>query len=148
MKLILSLLRFTQNLRFLKKIMVYSSCEAFSCSIHFWSFCKESQCLQYLSSRFLGLLHEGLTHSNSNSTQVAAPIAFVFSRYTVGVDGGDPSTGSKSTRRDRAAGIVAAVANPGFLGSFSSHFIFIIFITSLYRKGTITIDLRLRRVQQ
>ncbi|EYC41348.1 hypothetical protein Y032_0572g135, partial [Ancylostoma ceylanicum] len=36
---------------------------------------------------------------------------------TVGVDGGDPSTASKRTRRDRAAhdGIVAAVANLGLL---------------------------------
>ncbi|EYB98606.1 hypothetical protein Y032_0130g1560 [Ancylostoma ceylanicum] len=42
---------------------------------------------------------------------------------TVGVDGGDPPTASKRTRRDRAAHgrIGAAVANLGFLGICSSH---------------------------
>ncbi|EYB99148.1 hypothetical protein Y032_0124g1185 [Ancylostoma ceylanicum] len=41
----------------------------------------------------------------------------------MGVEGGDPPTVSKSTRRDRAAhdGIAAAVTNLGFLGSCSSH---------------------------
>ncbi|EYB85027.1 hypothetical protein Y032_0306g2009 [Ancylostoma ceylanicum] len=36
---------------------------------------------------------------------------------------GDPSTPSKRTRRDRDVhgGIVAAVANPGFLGIYSSY---------------------------
>ncbi|EYB97401.1 hypothetical protein Y032_0141g2252 [Ancylostoma ceylanicum] len=43
-----------------------------------------------------------------------------------GVDSGDPFAVSKSTRRDRAAhhGIVAAVANLGFLESCSLHLMF------------------------
>ncbi|EYC30346.1 hypothetical protein Y032_0005g2593 [Ancylostoma ceylanicum] len=42
---------------------------------------------------------------------------------TVGVNGGDPSAASKSTRRNRAARgrIVAAGANLGFLDSCPSH---------------------------
>ncbi|EYC43492.1 hypothetical protein Y032_0492g2425 [Ancylostoma ceylanicum] len=44
---------------------------------------------------------------------------------TVGANGSGPSMTSKSARRDRAAhdGIVAAVANLGFLGVFPSHLI-------------------------
>ncbi|EYC13714.1 hypothetical protein Y032_0043g881 [Ancylostoma ceylanicum] len=42
---------------------------------------------------------------------------------TVGVDGGDPSAATKSTRHDRAShdGIVAAAKNLSFLDSCSSH---------------------------
>ncbi|EYC14311.1 hypothetical protein Y032_0041g467 [Ancylostoma ceylanicum] len=43
--------------------------------------------------------------------------------HTVGVNGGDPSAASRSTRRDRAAHdrIVAAKANLSLLDSYSSH---------------------------
>ncbi|EYC11836.1 hypothetical protein Y032_0049g1803 [Ancylostoma ceylanicum] len=46
-----------------------------------------------------------------------------ISNHGLGVDGGNPFAVSKSTRCHRAAqnGIVAAVANLGFLDSFSSH---------------------------